>query len=348
MRTYKVGIIGYFAKGKSKAGGQEAKTCSIDKAMKEKYGTDAVYNVDTTDWKRNPLSLMYGIFSMSMKCENIIMLPAHNSLKIFIPVFEALNRITHRKLFYSVVGGWLPEYLNNNITLQKKCKQIDGIFVETLSMQETLLEMGFRNVSVIPNFKYLEPMEALDVSISMDMPYKLCTFSRVMEEKGIEDIVDAVKHINNKFDKTIFELHIYGKIDDSYIARFEKLRESFPEYITYDGMVEPEQSVETIKDYFALVFPTHFYTEGVPGTLIDACMAGVPVVSALWGNHKDVFVENVTGWGYEFNNQNALLSVLERIIENPEEFCKLRKTTLKEANKYLPSKNVDLITEKFA
>lgn len=347
MKKYKVGIIGYFAKGKSKAGGQEAKTCAIDVAMKEKYGECSVYNVDTTDWKKRPVSILIGIILMSVHCENIIMLPAQNSLRIFVPLFVLLNSVFHRKLFYSVVGGWLPEYLKNNISLQKKCEKLDGIFVETKSMKNSLNGIGLNNVSVIPNFKYLTPVDVSKLNMKFELPYKLCTFSRVMQEKGIEDIIDAVKQINEESNKAVYVLDIYGKIDDAYVDRFETLKKTFPEYIKYAGMVEPDQSVDTIKDYFALVFPTHYYTEGVPGTLIDACMAGLPVISALWGNYEDVFVENVTGWGYEFKNQKALVSVLKKVIESPESFCNLRKTTLKEAEKYLPNKNIELITKQF-
>lgn len=347
MKKYKVGIIGFFANGKSKAGGQEAKTCSIDRAMKEEYGYTAIYNVDTTDWKKNPMKLFFGIINMSFRCENIIMLPAQNSLKIFVPFFEILNVIFHRKLFYSVVGGWLPNYLTENISLQYKCKKLDAIFVETKSMRDALLDMGFVNVEVVPNFKYLKSVQIEKTNTSYNLPYRICTFSRVMKEKGIEDIINAVETINNKYKKVVYKLDIYGKIDDSYISRFEELKNNFPNYIRYCGMVEPNQSVETIKDYFALVFPTHYFTEGVPGTLIDACMAGVPVISALWGNYEDVFIENVTGWGYEFNNQNALVDVLIKIMNGPEEFSKMRKITLKESEKYLPINNIQLITKHF-
>ena len=83
MHKYKVGIIGYFAKGKSKAGGQEAKTCTLSRAMQEEYGKHNVLEVDTTDWKKKPLKLLFNMFFMVIKCKNIIILPAQNSLKIF-------------------------------------------------------------------------------------------------------------------------------------------------------------------------------------------------------------------------------------------------------------------------
>lgn len=43
------------------------------------------------------------------------------------------------------------------------------------------------------------------------------------------------------------------------------------------------------------------YTEGIPGTLIDAYCAGVPVVSALWLNYVGVFEDEVTGYIIQVN-----------------------------------------------
>lgn len=347
MKHYKVGVIGYFATGKSKAGGQEAKTCTIDRALKEKYGNLNILDVDTTDWKRKPIQLFCGLILMMFQCDNIVMLPAHNSLKVFLPIIVWLNKLLHRKVFYSVVGGWLSQILKRNKNFLKKCRELSCIFVETKSMETELKELGLNNVAVIPNFKFLTPLKPEDLNRNYKEPYRICTFSRVMKEKGIEDIIEAVKRINSEAGKTLFELDIIGKIDDCYVEEFSYIQKSFPDFIRYKGMVEPDESIETIKDYYALIFPTHYYTEGVPGTLIDACMAGVPVISALWGNYKDVFVENVTGWGYEFNNIEALIQTLKRAADEKSLFLKMKTSTLFEAKKYLPENNIETITSYF-
>jgi hypothetical protein len=60
-----------------------------------------------------------------------------------------------------------------------------------------------------------------------------------------------------------------------------------------------------LKDYFALLFPTHFYTEGIPGTVIDAYAAGIPVISAKWESYSDVIDEGVTGIGYKDGAERA-------------------------------------------
>ena len=40
-------------------------------------------------------------------------------------------------------------------------------------------------------------------------PLPLCTFSRVMKEKGIEDAVYAVRTVNEHFGRTVYTLDIY-------------------------------------------------------------------------------------------------------------------------------------------
>ena len=55
MEKKLIGMIGYFATGLSKAGGQEAKTCSIAAELDAIYGSKNVIKVDTLNWKRKPL-----------------------------------------------------------------------------------------------------------------------------------------------------------------------------------------------------------------------------------------------------------------------------------------------------
>ena len=344
---YMVGIIGFFAEGKSKAGGQEAKTWSIYEALSEQIGKENIMTVDTTDWKKNPAKLFCGLVGMVASCQDVIMLPAHKSIRIFIPIAQTVNLFFHHKLFYSVVGGWLPKYLKDKPRLKKRAKRLDKIFVETVSMEEALNADGFSNIEVIPNFKNIKPIGQEELKAEIKSPLRLCTFSRIMKEKGTEDIVQAVREVNENFGRIALSLDIYGKIDDGYIERFKQLEKSFPPYISYKGMVEPHESVETIHGYTALVFPTHYRTEGVPGTLIDAYMSGVPVITALWDNYRDVFIENVTGWGYKFDDYGALKETLVRLVEHTDEFLQMKKTTLEQAEKYLPENAIQKIMANF-
>jgi len=52
------------------------------------------------------------------------------------------------------------------------------------------------------------------------LPYKLCTFSRVLKEKGIEDAINAVIKVNTDCGREVCTLDIYGQIDENTKMRF--------------------------------------------------------------------------------------------------------------------------------
>mgnify|MGYP000786362991 FL=1 len=86
------------------------------------------------------------------------------------------------------------------------------------------------------------------------------------------------------------------------------------------------------------MFPTHFYTEGIPGTIIDAYAAGVPVISAKWESFDDVIEDYVTGIGYEFNNINDLKRKLFDIIRSTGQINSLKLNCIKKSKQFLPNK----------
>ena len=95
-----------------------------------------------------------------------------------------------------------------------------------------------------------------------------------------------------------------------------------------------------------MLFPTRFFTEGIPGTIIDAYAAGIPVISARWESFSDIVEDGVTGVGYEFNSQDALTDLLDEIAINPQKLNALKVNSLKKAQDFIPEKVVKEFIEK--
>ena len=340
---YKIGLIGYFAVGKSKAGGQEAKTCAVARALQEFYSRRQLRRLDTGNWKKHPVCFFNKVVYLVRTCQQLVMFPAQKSVRILGPLFVLCGKPLHRKLHYVVIGGWLPEMTKHKKWLAYFLKKFDGIYVETSSMKTALEQQGFTNIFIMPNFKDLPILTEKELVYTTKEPFGFCTFSRVMKEKGIEDAIDAITQLNTQAGRTVVTLDIYGKVDDNYIERFKALQQTFPSFIKYRGTVPPNQSVNTLRNYFALLFPTHYATEGVPGTLIDAYAAGIPVISALWNNHKDIFIENKTGFGFTLNNQATLTVCIECAVSRPAAFNAMKPLCLLEAQKYMPKHAIKIL-----
>ena len=154
-----------------------------------------------------------------------------------------------------------------------------------------------------------------------------------MREKGIEDAVNAVVSVNSALGFQAFSLDIYGQVDGAQIEWFESLQKKFPSYIRYGGLVPFAKSVDVLKDYFALLFPTYYEGEGFAGTLIDAYSAGVPVVASDWKYNAELVNENV-GFVYPTGDQCAFVDILKRIAINPTLLLCKKQLCLIETEKY--------------
>lgn len=330
---YKITICGHFGGNKKFFDGQTIKTKNLYHELVNKYGENQINKIDTYNWKKHPIRLLKKCINASKTSKNIIILPAHKGVKVFVPLFVHLKRKYKFNLYYDVIGGWLPEYITDKPKLTKKLQLFDKIFVETKKMKSELEKKGFSNIEILVNFKNIKPLKENDLFYNFTEPYPICTFSRVMPEKGIEDAIKVVKNINKKLNRTVYKLDIYGSIDPSYIEKFNALKEEFPDYIQYKGCVDSDKSINVLKYYYLLLFPTRFKTEGIPGTIIDALFCGVPVIATKWENASDILENDKTGYLVELNDtKNFEKKLVECLDKN--RVLNLKKDLIIKANNY--------------
>ena len=196
------------------------------------------------------------------------------------------------------------------------------------------------NVEVFPNFKCLSIEKNYKPN---NEKLKLCTFSRIRKEKGIEDSIAAVNSANKIIGKNVIVLDIYGNPDSDYQKQFESIIKVLPNCIHYKGSVKPHNSTKVIKKYDAMLFLTYWSSEGLPGTIIDSFFSGVPVIATNWNCNFEVLKNNYTGIKVEVNDVNTVANLLVSLYNNRGKLVSMRKNCLKEAEKYSP----DNIMEKF-
>lgn len=341
-----ISVIGHFGEGKTLLNGQTIKTKAVTKELEAHFGNNQILKIDTHGGIKTLLKAPFHIFHALKNSKHILMFPAHNGLRVYGPLLQLFRAFFKgRKLHYVVIGGWLPNFLIGKRCLKNALLRFDALYVETNTMKIALEQQGFRNVFVLPNFKQLPIVSKEELSFTNEKPYKICTFSRVMKEKGIEEIVNVVKTINSKLGITAYALDIYGQIEASQTEWFENFKVDFPPYVKYCGRVDASESVSVLKDYFALIFPTKFYTEGIPGTIIDAYAAGIPVISAKWQSFHDIVEDGVTGIGYEFNNTSQLCDILDGLCLDPMPLLNMKNNCIMKALDYLPSKAIQILIQ---
>lgn len=335
----KVCVIGHFGFGKILLNGQTIKTKIITEELEKHIGSESISKIDTHGGAFTYLKLPIQLFCALRNHSNIIILPAHNGLRIIAPLLNILNHIFKRKLHYVVIGGWLPEFVRGRNWLRKNLQNFDSVLVEVEGIKRALSQQGFNNVDVMPNFKNIDPLEINELVYRNEIPIKVCTFSRVMKEKGIEEAIDAVMKCNEYKKSQIINLDIYGQVDPVYEDRFKEIISKVPDYIKYKGMVPSNNSVNVIKNYQALLFPTFYEGEGFAGTLIDALAAGVPVIASDWRYNAEIIKQNRTGMIYK----TSLFEALCKIMSDIDAWNTMKPTCVEEAKKYRPENAIQIL-----
>lgn len=333
---YQIGICGNFGLYPNASNGQIIKTRSITKELRNYFGDGKIRQVNTYGWKRNPFKLFVNCLILTFICKNIIVLPAQNGIRILVPFFAILSKLFRRKLHYSVIGGWLPEFLQSNKKIVKYLKNFEAIYVETETMKQKLEKLELNNIVYMPNFKNIKPVLTSDMPKYYSKSFPLCTFSRVSKEKGIIDAITAVKKFNEKIGEMAFKLDIYGVIEQDFEIELNDAINNSNKCAEYKGVINSDKSTEVLKNYFALIFPTYYMGEGFPGTIIDAFSSGVPVISTDWRYNSEIVHDGKTGYIYELKQQreSGLIEILEKIYNDPTKLISMKINCLNESKKY--------------
>lgn len=332
----KVVVIGHFGFGHDLLNGQTIKTKIVANEIEKNVGINELKKIDTRGGFLTLVKLPFLLLYSVLLFRNIVVLPAQNGLRIIAPLLAVFNLFFGRKTHYVVVGGWLPEFLCDKPFLTKSLKRFDFVYVETNVMKLSIESLKLKNVVVMPNCKDLKILEKKELNNEEKRVFKFCTFSRVMKEKGIEESISAIKIVNERSENVVCCLDVYGQIEKSQEEWFDRLKSVFPEFIRYKGIVQFDKSVDILKQYDMLLFPTFYKGEGFPGTLIDSYAAGVPVIASDWHYNKEIVDDGIDGFIVSVNNVDELASKIEWCLKNQDVIRKMKEKCLLKARNFLP------------
>lgn len=338
MKNNNVVIIGHFGGNTNVLDGQTIKTKILYEELKNKTNW-SINIIDTYYKKKKPISLFFKSIKSFFTAKDVLVLLSGNGMKFYFPILFFFSRFLGLHVYHDVIGGNLASYVEQNPIFKRYLNSFEVNWVESKNLEKQLVEMGIVNCEVIPNFKRLN---LANVKYEhFEEPYRFCTFSRVMKEKGIEEAFDAIKCINSKKNRVYCKLDIFGPITDDYKEKFSKLMKNASPDIEYKGVVPYDESVHAISSYYSLLFPTFWEGEGFPGTIIDAFSAGLPVIASDWNCNREVIENEVNGLLYPSDKASSLIDAIEWMTST--DINVLKKNCVERARKYQPDNYIDKI-----
>lgn len=340
----KILFIGDCGNFKNTSNGVYAKNIQLFNRLKEVFVTLKLVN--TNNWKKNPsvlLNVLRSIWQYRKK-DIIISLNTYSSYKL-IKIMKRL--FPSIRLNYFVIGGILPNFISQLEMKQRECYSIVKWFmVESQEMKRKMELLGYKNVIHIPNFKKIAyiPEKSTETSV----PFRFVFLSRIIPEKGCDLIMEATRRINKEIGEDKFLVHFYGKVDDSYESQFLKTINEIPnaEYKGFLNLADVS-NYDVLASYYAMLFPTFWKGEGFPGILIDAMIAGTPVIASEWGYNTEIIENGTTGIIIKSKNVDELANAMNSFICNHSKVAEMTRHCRIQAMEYDTAKvlNKDLFAK---
>lgn len=340
----KILFIGDCGNFKNTSNGVYAKNIQLFNRLKEVFVT--LKHVNTNNWKKNPsvlLNVLRSIWQYRKK-DIIISLNTYSSYKLIKIVKRLFPSI---RLNYFVIGGILPNFISQLEMKQRECYSIVKWFmVESQEMKRKMELLGYKNVIHIPNFKKIAyiPEKSTETSV----PFRFVFLSRIIPEKGCDLIMEATRRINKEIGEDKFLVHFYGKVDDSYESQFLKIINEIPnaEYKGFLNLADVS-NYDVLASYSAMLFPTFWKGEGFPGILIDAMIAGTPVIASEWGYNTEIIENGTTGIIIKSKNVDELANAMNSFICNHSKVAEMTRHCRIQAMEYDTAKvlNKDLFAK---
>ncbi len=319
----KIVLVGSINEGNVPSCGETMKNQLFVKRFNELF--DKVITVDTLNWKKRPwvlLKLLYVLVVYGHRY-NVILSACPISVNRVICITNRLFR--HVKLHYWVIGGNLHLYTARGEVSLTELQKLCGVYVEGNIMKIELEKQGLKNVRVIPNFKPITYHPQL-VPKQPNEPYRFVFLSRVHPDKGIKEIIEATKQLNEMGLRDKFTVDLYGKIEPGYEEVFNAIIDPMGN-VSYKGFLNlmDNSGYEKLSTYDVMLFPTYWGGEGFPGVIIDANMSGLPIIASDWSMNSEVVVDEQTGYIIPTHDINALADKMKLFIDGEVDLLNMKQ-----------------------
>lgn len=188
-------------------------------------------------------------------------------------------------------------------------KEVNRIFFQNSENMQF-----FINNNIMLDKHRLVPGSGVNLKQFSPLPYphnstvEFVFISRIMEEKGIDQYLEAATYIREKHPNTRF--HVCGFCEEDYEEKLRKLEEK--KVIIYHGMVRDVRKI--IEKTHCTIHPT-YYPEGLSNVLLESSACARPVITTNRSGCREVVDDGENGYLIEQKNTNDLIAKIELFLQ---------------------------------
>jgi glycosyltransferase involved in cell wall biosynthesis len=320
-------FIGAINQGNPPKGGEEYKNQLLITKINTSFKNTKI--IDTLHWNKRPKVWWRLTLNILIKRVDVVIISASSvSTYRLLNLMQWIRPSLLSKTTYLVIGGYFPEGIRSNRFDWRFYKNLKNVVVEGDLLRKTVLNnSGLSNVGVVPNFKSF-PNLLIQSNEKFENNFRFVFVGRISKGKGVSEILEAAK-ILNKSNKE-FEVDFYGPVEEEF--DFDSNKTGYCGFL--DFQYDPEQAYSKLASYDCMLFPTYWKGEGFPGVIIDAFIAGLPVIATDWNMNTEIIEDGINGFIIPPNDAVSLANKMMWVLENRDTLKTIGARNQKKAKEY--------------
>lgn len=333
-------VLGYFGYDNNKLDGQTVKTREVYTLLCERSGAEVRYAC-THAFRSRPATLLRALRDVAW-CDTLVIIPCVGALFRLFPPLYYLSRVFGYKIVHIAIGAWHMRDLPSHPRTARMLGHIAyNLYENRLLCAELTKAYGHTNLGVIPNFRTTVPRPARR---AFAFPLRLVFMARMHMMKGLDVLEALAQQIEQAGLAGKVRLTLYGPYADAAAQTFTERTLLQHDWVVYDGTLAPDDVVPAIAQHDLLIFPTRYFNEGFPGTILDAYRAALPVVVTRWMHAEEFVSDGTSGYIVDFDNPvPPLFAHIAHLVTHPEELPALSEGAYRESLRYTPDRAWDVL-----
>ena len=243
---------------------------------------------------------------------------AHN----FQPLTRAVlaRPLSHFALVQTKHGNVMPKLAGSSALSRCFYKRADAMVLVSEDHRGGFAEwsgMALEALYTVPNgvntdIWVVPPRRKSQDAANTRDPVRLCIVARVVELKGIDTLLEAMRLTHTA--GTPCELDIVGDGPARPELEAQARQLDIAQHVHFLGMRRDVQDILHRCDLFVL--PSR--TEAMPITILEAMATGLPVVATRVGGIPELVTDGVTGLLVPTDEPEALSQTMTKLIQNPD------------------------------